>query len=73
MIKSGIKNIRESLGLTQKEFGALIDKKQTTVANYESGIRSPDVKTAYKVIEVAKKHGKHITLEDVFQKCDCNN
>lgn len=36
-----IKELRKSLGLSQTEFGARLGIKQTTVAGYETGGRSP--------------------------------
>ena len=40
-MKDRIKAIRESKGLSQKDFGAIIGVKQTTVAGYENGLRTP--------------------------------
>lgn len=36
-----IKSIRESFGLTQEEFGKKIGSARNTIANYESGNRTP--------------------------------
>ncbi len=40
-MKNRIKELRKQLGLSQTEFGAKIGVKQTTVAGYENGLRSP--------------------------------
>lgn len=36
-----IRELRESLGLNQTDFGARIGVKQTTIAGYENGTRTP--------------------------------
>lgn len=36
-----IKSIRESVGLTQEEFGKRIGSARNTIANYETGNRTP--------------------------------
>lgn len=36
-----IKKIRESLGMTQEEFGKRIGSARNTIANYETGNRNP--------------------------------
>ena len=36
-----IRQLRKALGLNQREFGARIGVKQTSVAGYESGARTP--------------------------------
>jgi transcriptional regulator with XRE-family HTH domain len=41
-LSSRIKELRKAKGYTQKDFANLIGVRQTTVANYESGIRIPD-------------------------------
>lgn len=55
-----IRMIREWTGLTQKEFGKSIGKKERTIQDYEAGrIRyNTDVLTA-----ITKKHGVKITIE----------
>lgn len=55
-----IRMIREWTGLTQKEFGESIGKKERTIQDYEAGrIRyNTDVLTA-----IAKKHGIKIIIE----------
>ena len=40
-MKSRIKLLRKTLGLSQADFGAKIGVKQTTIAGYENGIRIP--------------------------------
>ena len=40
-VKSRIKQIRKSFGLTQVEFGAKIGVKGNTITNYENGLRNP--------------------------------
>lgn len=41
-MKRNLKELRESLGLTQKQFAESIDMKLTTYNGYETGAREPD-------------------------------
>ncbi|MBE6153202.1 MAG: helix-turn-helix transcriptional regulator [Firmicutes bacterium] len=49
-----IKFIRESLGLTQKQFGELIGKSPRTVADYESGKTMYNAATLKKLCNIKK-------------------
>lgn len=40
-----IKEVREKLGLSQKEFAERIDMKRNSIAQIETGIRNPSVRT----------------------------
>lgn len=48
-ISNRIKELRIIKGYTQKEFASLIGVAQTTIANYESGIRVPDTEKLDKI------------------------
>lgn len=42
-IGKNIKTIRELKGISQKDFAAMINSKNTTVSNWEKGLTRPDV------------------------------
>lgn len=44
-IGKNIKSIREQKGISQKDFAAMINSKNTTVSNWEKGLTRPDVDT----------------------------
>lgn len=46
-----IKKLRVSMGLTQKQFGALINVAQTTLSSYEKGSKTPNIDTLYNIAE----------------------
>jgi putative transcriptional regulator len=62
----GLAAVRTRLSLSQKQFGKLIGKGQSAVANYEKGLRHFSIEDAYKVMSFAKKNGVELTLEDFF-------
>lgn len=65
--KNPIKSIREQLGLTQGQMAKGIGfRRETTVSNYENGYRTPDPRTAYKIIKLADSKNIKITLEDIY-------
>jgi len=65
--KNPIKIIRDRLGLTQGEMATAIGfRRETTVSNYENGYRTPDPRTAYKIINLAGSKNIKITLEDIY-------
>ena len=47
MIGENIRRLRLQYGETQEELGELIGYGATTVANYESGYRMPDLETFF--------------------------
>lgn len=54
--------------MTQGSFGKAIGKRQSAVANYETGYRKPDPGTAYTIIDMAKNAGMKISLEDIYSR-----
>jgi transcriptional regulator with XRE-family HTH domain len=50
-----IKRLRISLGMTQVEFGRLIDKSYTDISRYENGSVSPSYATAKKICGLAQE------------------
>ncbi|GEM_PF-2379844 len=47
-----IKKLRYELDLTQHEFGILIGNKNSTIANWENGIKNPTHKTLINIIYI---------------------
>lgn len=48
-ISEKIKSIREAEGLTQTEFGNMINVGKVTIARYEGGTRSPNFEIVQKI------------------------
>lgn len=65
---NSIKEIRLKLGLSQGSFARAIGKKQSAIANYETGYRKPDPLTAYMIVDLAKEAGLKISLEDIYSR-----
>lgn len=62
-----IKKIREDLRLSQAEFAdALKIKSQSTISKFERGAVAPSLKTAKRIIDLAKSKKLKITLNDIF-------
>lgn len=61
-----IREIREELGMSRVAFSRAIGKTKSCISNYENNLRSPDIEVAYKIIELARLHGKTKTLEDIY-------
>ena len=68
MQKITLKSIRKKTGLSQKALAELLLIKQSTVCSYENGDRQVNRKIAYKYIDIAKKHGIQITLENIYPR-----
>lgn len=69
-----IMKIREELGLKRSELAKEIGlTSRTAIYNYEIGIRVMPVKTAKKLIKLAKRHGIEIDLDYIYKDVDCNN
>lgn len=50
-IAAKIKSVREDNGLTQKQMAKAIGVADSTISNYETGYRSPDIQTLEKISE----------------------
>lgn len=68
MNKNGIKELRLKLGMRQGVFARAIGKKPSAISNYETGLREPDSKTAYAILDLAKNAGIPATLEDIYPR-----
>ncbi len=57
---------RESLGLKQRELGALAGTSENTISNLERGLVSPNMRTAWAIREaLGLSHGDAIAEKDV--------
>ena len=61
VVGRNIRMLRQKHSETQEELGKIIGYGATTVANYESGYRLPDIITAY---VIAKHYG--VKMEDLL-------
>lgn len=66
--KTSVAKLRYQLKMTQIEFAKAIGfNAATQISVYESGKIAPSIKTAMKIVEMAKKKGVEITLEQFYQ------
>ncbi|GEK49198.1 transcriptional regulator [Bisbaumannia pacifica] len=61
-----IRFLRVKAGMTQKELGEACGLGQSTIGNYEAGIRTPSLEVAQKIIEVVQKRGVNVSIADLF-------
>ena len=66
MSENFIKKLRIQLGLSRKIFAKILGVSQASITHYEKGIRSPDIKVAYKMTTLAKIHNRIYVLEDIY-------
>lgn len=59
-IAVAVKNLRDSLGLSQRAFAELIDKPQSTVARIEAGTVTASNKT---LADIAQKTHKQLRIQ----------
>ena len=50
MIGAGIRKLRIEHGETQQQLGEFLGYGPTTIANYESGYRLPDLETFFEIV-----------------------
>ena len=62
-IGEAIKQTRKKIGFTQQQLGELLGYGATTIANYESGYRLPDLETFF---EIALHY--RAPLEDIMRE-----
>lgn len=70
---SPITKIREQLHLTREEFSSELNIKYSALTNYERVVdgslyRSPDLRCAWRLIDMCLKHGLKITLEEIYPR-----
>ena len=65
---SNIKHYRELAGITQLDLAVLIGKSgQSSIANYESGIREPSIATLKAIRDAFIDKGISCTLDDLVE------
>jgi transcriptional regulator with XRE-family HTH domain len=60
-----IKDLRKLMNMSQKELCSLLNIKQCTLSNYETGNRHISIKVCYKLIRIAKLKSIHLTIEEL--------
>ena len=74
LIGNRIKQTRESLNLTQENFGELIGLEQASLSNIENGKNLPSVYTLYSIIEKSKTNADFFfDTVDKYNKIKANN
>lgn len=61
-----IKKIRLQLGLSRKEFAALLNITSAAISNYEYGIRDPKLFVCHRLIKGAKSYNLTLNLDDIL-------
>lgn len=63
---TGIRAIRQKLGMTRKEFAQALKITQMSISNYENNIRYPAIGIGYKILNLAKENGLNVSLENIY-------
>lgn len=63
-----LKQFREKAGLSQTELGKKVGLKQTTISQYESGSRTPNLTIAKRLSDALE-----ISLDDFFRSVSFQN
>ncbi|ANI31940.1 XRE family transcriptional regulator [Yersinia entomophaga] len=61
-----IATVRKKLGVTQSVLANTCGWKQSRVANYESGIRVPDLESCRRIVMALNELGSNDTLDEIF-------
>ncbi len=61
-----IKEIRDSLGLTQSDLANELGITQGSVNHYENNRRTPDIDMCREIVAALNKNGASVALDDVF-------
>jgi len=59
------KQLRSKLELSQEDLAHLLNMKQSTLSNYETGKRKPSLSVCYKIIRLMKLKNIIVALEDL--------
>jgi DNA-binding XRE family transcriptional regulator len=59
------KLLRSKLELSQEDLANLLNMKQSTLSNYETGKRKPSLSVCYKIIRLMKLKNIIVALEDL--------
>ncbi len=57
---------RKKIGMTQQQLADVLGWKQSRIGNYESGIRTPDLRSCRQIISALNTQGVECTLDSVF-------
>ena len=63
---SNIKNIRESLRMTQAALAEAVGLTQGAIAHYENERRKPGLDECRRIVAALNESGAAVTLDDVF-------
>ncbi|HHF6990512.1 TPA: helix-turn-helix transcriptional regulator [Haemophilus influenzae] len=63
---NNLSQIRGQLGITQRQLANHIGWSQPRIANYETGLRSPSLSVAQKIVQALNTLGSKVCIEDVF-------
>ncbi|HDX2972500.1 TPA: helix-turn-helix transcriptional regulator [Escherichia coli] len=63
---NNITNERKKLGITQSALAGACGWNQSRLANYESGIRTPDLESCRRLVKALNKLGSKTTLDGLF-------
>ncbi|EEU9347582.1 helix-turn-helix transcriptional regulator [Escherichia coli] len=63
---NNIANERKKLGITQSALAGACGWNQSRLANYESGIRTPDLESCRRLVKALNKLGSKTTLDGLF-------
>lgn len=63
---NNLRKLRQSLHLTQRSLADEIGQTISSIGHYESGRRTPDIKTCHQLVEVLSKKGGKLSIEDIF-------
>lgn len=62
-----IQEIRKASGMSQAAFADALGVTQSTVSQYERGVIRIDIDRAIKAVELARKYGQEIGLDDIYR------
>ncbi|MDQ4326116.1 helix-turn-helix transcriptional regulator [Klebsiella michiganensis] len=63
---NNLRKLRQSLHLTQRGLADEIGQSISSIGHYESGRRTPDIKTCHQLVEALSKNGERLSIEDIF-------
>ncbi|HED1420114.1 TPA: helix-turn-helix transcriptional regulator [Kluyvera georgiana] len=63
---NNLRKLRQSLHLTQRGLADEIGQTISSIGHYESGRRTPDIKTCHLLVEALSKNGEKLSIEDIF-------
>ncbi len=61
-----IQKYRKLAGIKQKELAVLAGVSASAISHYETGIRTPDIKTSKRLVFELGKLGVHCSLDQLF-------